>query len=38
MKNVLSEVSRWRYRGDRIAIATVIDVKRSAPRASPQRG
>src|SRR5258708_5354946 len=33
MKDVLSEISRWRDRGDRIAIATVIDVKRSAPRA-----
>jgi xanthine dehydrogenase accessory factor len=33
MKDVLSEVGRWRDRGDRIAIATVIDVKRSAPRA-----
>ena len=33
MKDVLSEISRWRHRGDRIAIATVIDVKRSVPRA-----
>jgi xanthine dehydrogenase accessory factor len=33
MKDVLTEVSRWKERGDRIAIATVVDVQRSAPRA-----
>jgi xanthine dehydrogenase accessory factor len=33
MKDVLGAITRWRDHGDRIAIATVIDVKRSAPRA-----
>ena len=32
MKEVLSEIEVWRERGDRIALATVIDVQRSAPR------
>ena len=32
MKDVLPEVTRWIERGDRIALATVISVKRSAPR------
>jgi len=32
MKDVLSDVDAWVARGDRIALATVIDVKRSAPR------
>jgi xanthine dehydrogenase accessory factor len=32
MKEVLSEIGVWRERGDRIALATVIDVQRSAPR------
>ncbi len=32
MNDVLSEISAWKERGDRIALATVIDVKRSAPR------
>jgi xanthine dehydrogenase accessory factor len=32
MKEVLSEIARWTERGDRIALATVIDVQRSAPR------
>ena len=32
MKDVLSDVDAWVERGDRIALATVIDVKRSAPR------
>ena len=32
MKDVLDEVSAWSQRGERIAMATVIDVKRSAPR------
>jgi xanthine dehydrogenase accessory factor len=30
---VLPEIERWRQRGDRIAVATVVDVQRSAPRA-----
>src|ERR1700752_5045633 len=32
MKEVLRELQAWRERGDAIAIATVIDVRRSAPR------
>jgi xanthine dehydrogenase accessory factor len=33
MKDVLHEITNWKERGDRIAIATVVDVRRSAPRA-----
>jgi xanthine dehydrogenase accessory factor len=33
MRDVLDEVTTWNERGDRIALATVIDVQRSAPRA-----
>jgi xanthine dehydrogenase accessory factor len=33
MRDVLQEVTNWKERGDRIAIATVVDVRRSAPRA-----
>ena len=32
MKDVLDDVDTWTARGDAIAIATVISVKRSAPR------
>jgi xanthine dehydrogenase accessory factor len=32
MKDVVDDVLAWRKRGDRIAIATVVGVKRSAPR------
>ena len=32
MKEVLTEIGLWKARGDRIAMATVIDVQRSAPR------
>jgi xanthine dehydrogenase accessory factor len=32
MKDVLEDVSDWTHRGDRVAIATVVGVKRSAPR------
>ena len=32
MKDVLEQVDAWVARGDEIALATVIDVKRSAPR------
>jgi xanthine dehydrogenase accessory factor len=32
MQDVLSEIGVWKERGDRIALATVIDVQRSAPR------
>jgi len=31
--DVLPEISRWTERGDRIAVATVVGVKKSAPRA-----
>ncbi len=33
MHDVLAEIVKWRERGDRIALATVVGVKRSAPRA-----
>jgi xanthine dehydrogenase accessory factor len=33
MKDVLAEITRWKERGDEIALATVVGVKRSAPRA-----
>jgi xanthine dehydrogenase accessory factor len=33
MKDVLPEITRWEARGDRIALATVVGVQRSAPRA-----
>ena len=32
MKDVIADVDRWVERGDDVALATVIDVKRSAPR------
>ncbi|MDQ1741398.1 MAG: xanthine dehydrogenase accessory factor [Pseudonocardiales bacterium] len=32
MKDVLEDVDAWTGRGDAVAIATVISVKRSAPR------
>jgi xanthine dehydrogenase accessory factor len=32
VKDVLEELSVWSQRGDRLALATVIDVQRSAPR------
>jgi xanthine dehydrogenase accessory factor len=32
MKDVLTDVDAWLARGDRVAIATVVDVQRSAPR------
>ena len=32
MKDVLEEIDAWTARGDKVALATVIDVKRSAPR------
>lgn len=32
MQEVLSEIEAWKARGDRIAVAMVIDVQRSAPR------
>jgi xanthine dehydrogenase accessory factor len=32
MKDVIEDVDAWVARGDDVALATVIDVKRSAPR------
>ncbi len=32
MKDVIEDVDAWVKRGDEVALATVIDVKRSAPR------
>jgi xanthine dehydrogenase accessory factor len=32
MKDVVRDVSEWSGRGERVAIATVVGVKRSAPR------
>jgi len=32
VKDVVDDVRVWAGRGDRVAIATVVDVKRSAPR------
>ena len=32
MKDVIEDVNAWTARGDDVALATVIDVKRSAPR------
>jgi xanthine dehydrogenase accessory factor len=32
MKDVVDEVMAWTARGDRVAVATVVGVKRSAPR------
>ena len=32
MKDVVEDVRAWAARGDRVAIATVVGVKRSAPR------
>jgi xanthine dehydrogenase accessory factor len=32
MRDVIADVDAWVERGDQVALATVIDVKRSAPR------
>ena len=32
MREILSELERWRSRGDRIAMARVVATRRSAPR------
>jgi len=32
MKDVIEDVDRWIERGDRVALATVVGVRRSAPR------
>ncbi len=32
MKEVLADIERWRARGEKVAIATVVATRRSAPR------
>ena len=32
MKEIVDEVERWRNRGERFAVATVVATRRSAPR------
>ena len=32
MKDVLADIERWRARGDKVALATVVATRRSAPR------
>ena len=32
MKEVLADIERWRGRGERFAVATVVATRRSAPR------
>ncbi|MDP9286470.1 MAG: XdhC family protein [Actinomycetota bacterium] len=32
MKEIVDEVERWRQRGEKVAIATVVATRRSAPR------
>ncbi|MDQ3678841.1 MAG: XdhC family protein [Actinomycetota bacterium] len=32
MRDVIDDVDRWVQRGDRVALATVVEVRRSAPR------
>ncbi len=32
MKDVVEDVLAWKHRGERVAVATVVGVKRSAPR------
>jgi xanthine dehydrogenase accessory factor len=32
MNEVLADIERWRARGERVAIATVVATRRSAPR------
>ena len=32
MKDVIGKLDEWTARGDRVAVATVVGVKRSAPR------
>ncbi len=32
MKEILDEVGRWRETGEKVAVATVVATKRSAPR------
>jgi xanthine dehydrogenase accessory factor len=32
MKEIVDEVKRWRARGERVAVATVVATRKSAPR------
>jgi xanthine/CO dehydrogenase XdhC/CoxF family maturation factor len=32
VKDILEDVERWRARGEKVAIATVVSTRRSAPR------
>jgi xanthine/CO dehydrogenase XdhC/CoxF family maturation factor len=32
MKDVLTDIERWRARGERVAVATVVATRKSAPR------
>ncbi len=32
MKDILEDIERWRARGEKVAIATVVATRRSAPR------
>jgi xanthine/CO dehydrogenase XdhC/CoxF family maturation factor len=32
MKEILSEIERWRQEGERVVVATVVGTRRSAPR------
>jgi xanthine/CO dehydrogenase XdhC/CoxF family maturation factor len=32
MKEIVDQVERWRKRGERIAMATVVATRKSAPR------
>ena len=32
MKDVIEQVDRWVARGDRVVLATIVGIKRSAPR------
>ncbi len=32
MKEILPDIERWRARGEKVAIATVVATRRSAPR------
>jgi xanthine/CO dehydrogenase XdhC/CoxF family maturation factor len=32
MKDILGDIERWRARGEKVAIATVVATRRSAPR------
>ena len=32
MKDVIEDVDRWVQRGDKVALATVVGIRRSAPR------